>query len=359
MPKNRYFNEIVEKGLYVKDAFGELPYEDAVLDFSNPDAISWYRQKIAGLLNLGVGAIKVDFGEAAPYKGIYASGKTGFYEHNLYPLRYNKIVADLTKEITGESIIWARSAWAGSQRYPLHWGGDSGNSDEAMAGSLRGGLSLGISGFTFWSNDIGGFVNSSPEELYRRWVPFGMLASHSRTHGARPREPWLFSTSFMDDFRRASELKYKLMPYVYAQSKDSVERGLPMTRALLIEFPDDPGAWLIDSQYMFGADILVAPLFEANTNSRDVYLPAGCQWVDYQTAKSYEGGRWYNITAGEIPVVMLVRSGAAIPHIKLAQTTSQMDWSDIKFETYGNQPEYHGLICLPKENILKPVIIKK
>ena len=143
VPKNTLFNEIVSKGLAVKDARGNLPYEDAVLDFSNPNTVSWYQNKIAGLLKLGVAVIKVDFGEAAPHNGLYASGRTGFYEHNLYPLRYNKTVADITKQTTGETIIWARSAWAGSQRYPLHWGGDAETTDMGMEAQLRGGTNAG------------------------------------------------------------------------------------------------------------------------------------------------------------------------------------------------------------------------
>ncbi len=158
VPKNKLFPEIIEKGLFVRNNKGGLPEEDAILDFSNPAAVAWYQEKIGNLLRMGVGAIKVDFGEAAPHNGLYASGRTGFYEHNLYPLRYNKTVADITRQVTGENIIWARSAWAGSQRYPLHWGGDAENTDVGMAGTLRGGLSFGLSGFSFWSHDIGGFV---------------------------------------------------------------------------------------------------------------------------------------------------------------------------------------------------------
>ena len=218
VPKNRLFPELVEKGLVVKDAKGNLPFEDAVLDFSNPEAVKWYQDKIASLLRMGVGAIKVDFGEAAPFKGLYYSGRTGFYEHNLYPLRYNKAAADITKKITGDTIIWARSTWAGSQRYPVHWGGDSENTDTGMEGQLRSGLSFGLSGFSFWSHDIGGFVIRPPAELYRRWMPFGMLTSHSRCHGAPPKEPWEYSEEFMSDFRLAAEMKYKLMPFVYAQA---------------------------------------------------------------------------------------------------------------------------------------------
>ncbi|MDX1675172.1 MAG: alpha-xylosidase, partial [Longimicrobiales bacterium] len=245
VPNNDLYPEIVERGLAVTDSKGNLPYPDAVLDFSNPETVDWYQGKLRGLLELGVGAIKVDFGEAAPLNGLYDSGRTGWFEHNLYPLRYNDVVAEVTEDVTGESIVWARSAWAGSQRYPVHWGGDPATADIGMAATLRGGLSLGLSGFTFWSHDIGGFTATAPEPLHRRWVPFGFLTSHTRSHGQPPTEPWLFSEGFLELYRSAAEMRYRLMPYIYAQAKHSTERGLPMVRALFVEYPDDPGAWLV------------------------------------------------------------------------------------------------------------------
>jgi alpha-D-xyloside xylohydrolase len=358
VPKNKLFPEIVEKGLVIKDAKGNLPAEDAMLDFSNPAAVKWYQEKIAGLLKLGVGAIKVDFGEAAPPTGLYASGRTGFYEHNLYPLRYNKVVADITKQVTGENVIWARSAWAGSQRYPLHWGGDAGTMDDAMAATLRGGLSLGLCGFSFWSHDIGGFTAKTPEELYRRWLPFGLLTSHSRCHGQPPKEPWEYGTAFMDDFRLADNLKYRLMPYVFAQAKDCTQHGLPMVRALFVEFPDDPGSWIVEDEYLFGSDMLVAPMMETAATERGVYLPPG-KWIDYQTAKVYDGG-WHTIKAGKIPVVLLVREGAVIPHVQVAQSTAAMDWSKIDLVVYAAEAQKaRGLMCLPSDNILQEVSLAK
>lgn len=354
-PKNRYFGELVEKGLYVHNQAGSLPYEDAVLDFSNPKTVEWYKGKIAGLLEMGVGAIKVDFGEAAPFhNGLYASGRTGLYEHNLYPLRYNRAVAEITKKTTGDNIIWARSAWAGSQRYPLHWGGDAANTNAAMLSTLHGGLSFGLSGFAFWSHDMGGFVQSTPEALYRRWLPFGFLTSHTRAHGAPPTEPWLYNESFCNAFREAAEMKYKLMPYVYAQAKNCTQTGLPMMRALFIEFPDDPGAWQIEDQYMFGNDLLVAPLFE-ETTSRNVYLPGKNKWIDYQTGKVYNPG-WNTIEAGKIPCVILVRDGALIPMAKVAQSTNEIDWKKLDYKAFrANAKTCRGLVCLPSEGILKEI----
>ena len=257
---------------------------------------------------MGVGAIKVDFGEAAPLNGVYANGRSGFYEHNLYPLRYNKAVADITRQVTGENIIWARSAWAGSQRYPLHWGGDAENPDTGMAATLRGGLSFGLCGFTFWSHDIGGFAartargtvppldavrhSDLPQPLPRRAAP-GAVGLRRGVPGRVP------------PLRR---MKYRLMPYIYAQAKDC-QRARPAhaARPVLRISRTTPALARrrrvpVRLRYSGGA------ADGSGATGRDVYLPAG-QWIDYQTGKLYAGG-WHKIEAGPIPVVMLVRDGA-------------------------------------------------
>jgi alpha-D-xyloside xylohydrolase len=219
-----------------------------------------------------------------------------------------------------------------------------------MAASLRAGLSLGLSGFTFWSHDIGGFVKPPVEELYRRWMPFGMLTSHSRCHGAPPKEPWAFSDSFVEAFRESVELKYRLMPYVYAQAAASSEQGFPMLRTLFFEYPDDPTSWLIEDEYLFGTDILVAPLFEEATDRRKVYLPPGT-WIDYQKGDVYSGGQWHTIAAGPIPIIMLVREGAVIPQAGIAQSTDRIDWSNIELKVFNAQSSTaEGIFCLPEDN---------
>lgn len=357
-PKNRYFRELVDGGMAVHNGNGTLSYEDAVLDLSNPKTVAWYQGKIANLIKQGVSAIKCDFGEAAPYDGIYASGKTGFYEHNLYPLRYNKALWQAVRDNTPdhEGVIWARSAWAGSQRYPLHWGGDAATNEigsVGMLGDLRGGLSFGLSGFSFWSHDMGGFVTKSPDDLYRRWLPFGFLSSHTRAHGAPPTEPWLISESFTKAFRQSAEMKYKLMPYVYAQAKDCSERGLPMVRALLVEFPDDPGAWFVEDEYMFGSQILVAPMLETG-KSRTVYLPRG-KWIDYQTGKVYEGG-YQTIPTAEIPCVILVKDGSLIPHVPVAQNTDDIKWDKVELKAYkADATKCTGLLFRPGDKELQHI----
>ena len=351
--KNDLWKEMVDKGYHVKNDRGQLPSEDATIDFSNPEAVKWYQGKLRDLLKLGVGAIKVDFGEGAPMTGQYASGMSGWYEHNLYPLRYNKAVAEVTKDTTGEDVIWARSSWAGSQRYPLHWGGDAENTDSAMAAELRGGLSFGLSGFTYWSHDVGGFVQKAPRDLYRRWLAWGVLSSHTRAHGAPPREPWDYDAALVEDFRNALGLRYSLMPYIYAQAKDSSARGFPMVRPLFFEYPNDPGSWTIDDQYMFGSDLLVAPMF-TSSDRRKVYLPPG-MWIDYQSGRVYEGTKWHEIAVGKIPVVLLVRNHSVLPHIKVAQSTKDMDWNNVELRVFStdNAP-VTGLFTRP-DSTLQPL----
>ena len=162
----------------------------------------------------------------------------------------------------------------------------------------------------------------------------------------------------MNVFRLADNMRYRLMPYIYAQAKQCTEKGLPMLRALLIEYPDDPGSWLIDNEYLFGSDMLVAPLFE-NTPEREVYLPPAT-WIDYQTGKSYHGG-WHSIAPGEIPIIILVKEGSVIPHIKLAQSTMQMDWTNLELIVYATEQTQSatGEVCLPEDNIPYKLLLKR
>jgi alpha-D-xyloside xylohydrolase len=215
----------------------------------------------------------------------------------------------------------------------LHWGGDAENTDSAMAAELRGGLSFGLSGFTYWSHDAGGFVQRAPRDLYRRWLAWGVLTSHTRAHGAPPREPWEYDAELTEDFRRALGLRYALMPYIYAQAKDSSARGYPMVRPLFFEYPNDPGSWTIDDEYMFGSDLLVAPMF-ASGDRRKVYLPPGI-WIDYQTRQVYQGAGWYEIASGQIPIVLLVKNHSVLPQIKVAQSTKDMDWDNVQLRVFS------------------------
>lgn len=226
-----------------------------------------------------------------------------------------------------------------------------------MAATLRAGLSLGLCGFSFWSHFIGGFAYSSPPDLYRRWLAFGALCSHSRCHGAPPTEPWEYGQEFTEDFRRTVEMRYRLMPYIYAQARLASQDGHPMLRALFFEYPEDRTSWTVEDQYLFDADILVAPLIE-EARSRDVYLPPGL-WTDYQSGETHEGPRWHHLRAGEVPIVALVREGAVVPHVGLAQSTDRIDWSQVELRVYGAGSTAGGLFCLPGDGELHPLRLER
>jgi alpha-D-xyloside xylohydrolase len=219
-----------------------------------------------------------------------------------------------------------------------------------MAAQLRGGLSFGLTGFTYWSHDVGGFVERAPRDLYRRWLAWGVLTSHTRAHGAPPREPWEYDAGLTEDFRRALGLKYSLMPYILAQSKDSSARGFPVMRTLFFEFPDDPTSWLVEDEYMFGSDLLVAPLMEEGAG-RSVYLPPGA-WVDYQSGKTYRGAAWHRVEAGAIPVVLFVRDHAAVPHVRPAQSTEEIDWTNVELRVFSTDgAAAAGLFTTPQGDV--------
>jgi alpha-D-xyloside xylohydrolase len=242
-------------------------------------------------------------------------------------------VADITRKVKGYPIIWGRSAWAGSQRYPLHWGGDAESTNSGMAATLRAGLSFGLSGFPFWSHDLGGFVKTPDPDLYLRWTAFGMFCSHARCHGNPPREPWDFPGNFMGEFRRLVTWRYSLIPYIIVQARRCSQTGYPMIRPLFFEFPRDKTTWYQEDEFFFGDDILVAPIFEDNENSRDVYLPEGHKWMDYHTRECFEGGRWYRLKT-DYYIIVLVREGTVIPVTEPGESVEKMDWETCRLNIY-------------------------
>jgi alpha-D-xyloside xylohydrolase len=327
-PTDPLHTEAIDKRLVVLSSNGQPPVDDAVIDLTNEDAVRWYQDRLARVLRDGAAVFTSDFGEAAPFGGIYRADPAGFDEHNLYPLRYSRAVAEATREVTGESIQHARAAWAGSQRYPLHFAGDGETSDGGMLGTLRGGLSLGLSGFSFWTHFIGGFPHPPDPDLYLRWLAFGALSSHARCHGSPPREPWEFGAEFVGRFRRIVEVRYALIPYLVEQARTACERGHPLMRPLFFEYPDDPGSWLVEDQYLLGPELLVAPLFESG-EERLVYLPPG-RWIGFFDGAAHEGPGWDGIEPSEIPAVLLVREGARVPLATPAQHTGEIDWGAVK-----------------------------
>lgn len=310
--------------------FSTLDYAGTI-DFTYPAATAWYKGLLKELLDMGVVCIKTDFGENIHMDADYYA-MTPEELNNLYALLYQKAAYEITKEVTGDGIVWARSAWAGCQRYPLHWGGDSASTWDGMAGSVKGGLHFGLSGFGFWSHDVPGFHSlpnfmNSPldEKVYMRWTQFGVFTSHMRYHGSFKREPWHYP-AIAPLVKRWWKLRYRLMPYIVEEARRSTETGYPMVRALLMHHPDDRQAWHIDDEYYFGSEFLVAPVMNSK-DKRDLYLPEG-RWVDFFTGERFEGGRW--LKGVECPLERMplyVKEGAEIslyPDVD-PQHTDQMD----------------------------------
>jgi alpha-D-xyloside xylohydrolase len=281
------------------------------VDYTNPEARRVHGDHLRRLFALGARVIKVDFGEMAPLDGVYHDGTPGHRAHNLYPLLYNRTIAEVTEAATGERIIWARSAWAGSQRYPLHWGGDSTANWHNLIPQIEGGLSFGLSGFQFWGQDIGGFMGPTGGSLLIRWMQAGMFLSHCRIHGVGPRELYAFEPEVLRICRDYIRLRYRLLPYIYGSAIDCVERSLPMARALVLEYQDDANVWRLGDQWLFGEALLVAPIADPS-DKREVYLPAG-RWTDWWTGERHDGGRWIHVEAGLETLPLFVREGAIVP----------------------------------------------
>jgi alpha-D-xyloside xylohydrolase len=285
-----------------------------LVDFTNPEARLWYASKLGALLDMGVDCFKTDFGERIPTDVAWFDGSDPERMHNYYPYIYNRTVFELLEKRRGkgEAVVFARSATAGTQQFPVHWGGDCSSTFESMAESLRGGLSLGLSGFGFWSHDIGGFEGTPPPLLYQRWAAFGLLSSHSRLHGSDSyRVPWLIDDKSVDVVASFARRKCRLMPYLYGAAVEAHERGIPMMRAMLLEFPEDPTAGYLDRQYMFGGSLLVAPVFE---ESGDVtfYVPAG-RWTHYISGRTIDGPAWIHQRFDVMSLPLLVRPNSVLP----------------------------------------------
>ena len=332
--RSRLFAEGAERGYLVRRADGSVWQWDlwqagmALVDFTNPDAVAWYQAELRRVLAQGVDAFKTDFGERIPTDVVWSDGSDPERMHNVYTHLYNRAVFETleAERGPGEAVVFARSATAGGQQFPVHWGGDCESTFASMAESLRGGLSLSMSGFGFWSHDIGGFEGTPEPEVFKRWLAFGLLSSHSRLHGSDSyRVPWAFDDEAVDVARRFTRLKLSLLPYLRAAAEEAHTDGVPMMRPMVLEFPDDPGAATVDTQYMLGDALLVAPVLSAD-GTVDVYVPEGT-WTSLLDGGQVTGPRWVRQRHAATSLPLLVRPGAVVA-VGARDDTTDYDYAD-------------------------------
>jgi alpha-D-xyloside xylohydrolase len=337
--KSRLFEEGHAKGYLVKRPDGSTWQWDfwqagmGLVDFTNPAAVAWYQGALRKLLREGVDCFKTDFGERIPLDVDWSDGSDPLKMHNYYAYLYNKAVFEVLEEEkgVGNALVFARSATSGGQKFPVHWGGDCSATYASMAETLRGGLSLGLSGFGFWSHDISGFELTATPDLYKRWVAFGLLSSHSRLHGNESyRVPWLYDEEAVDVLRSFTRLKCGLMPYLFAQARKTVDTGLPMMRAMALEFPDDPAAATLDRQYMLGDNLLVAPIF-GEDGRVTWYVPEG-RWTHFLNGRVIEGPRWVTETFDYFSLPLFARPSSIIA---VGGTQDRPDYD------YADGPVFH------------------
>ena len=315
------FAEGMEKGYFVKRKNGDVWQWDmwqpgmALVDFTNPAACKWFQDKLEVLLDMGVDCFKTDFGERIPTEDVvYYDGSDSVKMHNYYTYLYNKTVYELLQRKRGkdDAVLFARSATAGGQKFPVHWGGDCWSNYEAMAESMRGGLSLTMSGFGYWSHDIGGFEDTSTPDVYKRWAAFGLLSTHSRFHGSTSyRVPWAYDDEAVDVVRFFTKLKLSLTPYLYSSAVRTSRTGVPMMRSMVLEFENDPVCQYLDRQYMLGDSLLVAPIFN-DRGEAYYYLPEGT-WTNYLTGETVEGGVWRKEHHDYMSIPLWARENTILP----------------------------------------------
>ena len=333
------FEEGRRGGYFLKTPDGRVYQRDqwqpgmALVDFTNPQAVAWYQSKLQALLDMGVDCFKTDFGERIPDRGVaYHDGSDPRVMHNYYAHLYNQAVFELLERHhtragrPGEAVVFARAATAGAQRFPVHWGGDCWATFESMAEDLRGGLSFCMSGPAYWSHDIGGFCGKADPAVFKRWLQFGMLSTHSRLHGSESyRVPWHYDEESVEVTRRFTRLKNSLFPYLFAAAHDAHEHGWPVLRAMFVEFPDDPACRHLDRQYMLGPSLLVAPIFNAD-HTAEYYLPAAGPgaWTDLATNDTASPGQWQRGTFDFMHMPLYVRDHTLLP---IADNDDAPAWS--------------------------------
>ncbi len=342
----RLYEEGIQGGYFLQDGEGNVIVNEGPMnfwsapfvyvDFTNPQADRWFKEEIKRVIREGCDVIKVDLGELGPDEAVYYNGMRGIEGHNFYTLEYSRVVFEATQEIKGhEAMIWVRSGFIGSQKFPVHWAGDVRCNYPNMAGQLRAILNAGMSGFVFFSHDIGGFVGEPTPDLYARWYQFGMFTSHSRCHGGAKHEPWQYGEEVYQICKKYTELRYSLLPQIYSSAVQCVNQGEPMLKALVLEYPHDYNVRNLDTQYLFTNDMLVAPVF-MQEGVRKVYLPAG-NWIDFWTRKGYTGQQWIDVYCSLDHMPIFIREGSMIVTTDVKDHIEEnSEWDTLYVDIYAS-----------------------
>jgi alpha-D-xyloside xylohydrolase len=339
------YEDGLAKGFFLKDAEGRLLVNAGAMnfwsapfvyvDFTNPAAAAWYKERCVRILRDGVAVLKTDLCELGPEEAVYHNGLSGGEGHNLFTREFARVVYEAAREVHGdEALIWCRSGTIGAQGNPVHWAGDVSCNFDSMLGQLRAILGAGMSGFVFFSHDIGGFQGRAWPELYIRWFQFGMFTSHARAHGGEDHEPWAYGAEAERICQEFARLRYSLMPYIYSSAVESCRQGLPLLRPLVLVYPGDRNVRHICDEYLFGPDLLVAPVFEDGARSRPVYLPEG-DWLDWWSHQVVSGPRWITADAPLDRIPLYVRRGAIIPRVPPGEFLREGEpWKELRLDIF-------------------------
>ena len=360
------FEEGAKKGYFLKRANGDVWQWDmwqpglAIVDFTNPQACRWYQEKLEALLDMGVDCFKTDFGERIPTDCVYYDGSDPVKMHNYYTYLYNKTVYEVIERKRGrrDALLFARSATAGGQKFPVHWGGDCWSDYVSMGESLRGGLSLTSSGFGFWSHDIGGFENTSTPDVYKRWAAFGLLSTHSRLHGSSSyRVPWVYDEEAVDVVRRFTALKHSLVPYLYSGAVVTSRTGIPLMRSMALEFEGEENCRYLDKQYMLGDSLLVAPIFNEEGMAH-YYLPKG-RWVNYFTKEETDGNVWRQEKHDYLSIPLWVRENSVIPTGIAFERADYTFTQNLEFQVFGLTDKAETVVYQEEKELARASFVRE